>query len=88
VTGHEFEKIERETDLLTMTRLPILTLSAVNKGGSFCVETVQTMGLLIDKGIVLWNKLPPNFRGNDRRGIHAGIEEISCVMRIFCRSIH
>jgi hypothetical protein len=60
-----------------MARLSVLALSAVNKGGSFCVETVQTMGLLIDKGIVLRNKLPPDFRRNDRRGIgtrHAGKE--------------
>jgi hypothetical protein len=49
----------------------------VNEGGSFGVETMQTIGLLVDKSVILWNKLPSNFGRNDilmnlRRGRSCG----------------
>lgn len=51
--------------LLTETRLPILALCTMNESGGFSVKTVQTIGLFVDKGIVLRNKLPADFRRND-----------------------
>ena len=44
--------------LLTVTRLAVLALRAVDEGRVFFVEAVQAIGLLVDEGIVLWNKLP------------------------------
>lgn len=54
--------------LLTVAWLTILTLRAMNEGRGFCVETVQTIGLLVDKSIILRNKLPSDFRRDDRGG--------------------
>ena len=66
---------EKMRNLLTVARLSILPLSTVNKSRSFCVKTMQTIGLLVNKGIILRNKLPSDFRRNNRRGIrtHASI---------------
>jgi hypothetical protein len=50
---------------LTVARLGFLTFGAMHESGAFSVETMQTIGLLIDKGIILRNKLPSNFRRND-----------------------
>ena len=47
---------------MTVARFTILTFSAMNEGGGFGVETMQTIGLLVDKGIILRNELPSNFR--------------------------
>jgi hypothetical protein len=60
--------VEEDAYLLTVAWLAILTLCAMNEGRGFCVKTMQTIGLLVDKGIVLRNKLPSNFRRNNRRG--------------------
>ena len=40
----------------------------MNEGGGFCVEAMQTIGLFVDKGIVLGNKLPADFGGDDGGG--------------------
>ena len=69
------------THLLTITRFAILSLGAMDESGGFCVKTVQTIGLFIDKGIILRNKLPSDLRGDNRSGIgrirHAVSERIS-----------
>ena len=46
--------------MLTVTRLAILALRAVNEGRRFFVEAVQAIGLLVDEGVVLRNELPAN----------------------------
>jgi hypothetical protein len=51
--------------LLTVAWLAIFTLGTMNEGGSFSVKTMQTIWLLIDKSIILGNKLPSNLRRND-----------------------
>jgi hypothetical protein len=69
VREEEERKKKRGSYLLTVARFSILPLSTMNESRSFCVKTVQTIGLLVNKGIILWNKLPSDFRRNDRRGI-------------------
>lgn len=56
---------------LTVTRFAILAFSAVNEGRAFGVETVQTIGLLVDEGVVLGHKLPSNLGRNDF-GVNCG----------------
>ena len=51
--------------LLTKRRFAILTLGAVDEGGRFGVKTMQSLRLLVNKCVVLWHELPPDFRGND-----------------------
>lgn len=51
--------------LLTEARFSILTFGAVNERGSFGVETMQSIWLLVHKSIILRNKLPSDFRRND-----------------------
>jgi len=46
--------------MLAIARLAFLALSAMHKGGRFCVEAVKAVGLLVDKGVVLGHKLPAN----------------------------
>jgi hypothetical protein len=53
---------ESENHQLTVARLPILSLNAVDEGGRFGVKTMQTVGLLVENGVVFCNKLPTNFR--------------------------
>ena len=50
-----------EAHLLSITRLDLLTLIAVNESRGLVVEAVQAMGFLVHKGIVLRNKLPSDF---------------------------
>lgn len=50
---------------MAIARFALLAFVAVNKGGGFGVEAVETIGLFVDKGIVLGNKLPPDFGRND-----------------------
>jgi hypothetical protein len=54
-----------ETHLLTKARFHVLSFSAMNECRVFVVETVKTMGLLVDKGVVLRHELPANFGWND-----------------------
>lgn len=49
------------THLLAVTRFAVLPLSSMNKSRGFSVETVQTIGLLIDESVVLRNELPADF---------------------------
>lgn len=51
--------------MLAKARLALLALVAMDKGRGFCVETVETIGLLVDIGVELGNKLPSDFRGHD-----------------------
>lgn len=55
------------TNLLTEAWLAVLSLSAVNESGGFSVKAVQTVGVLVDEGVVLGDELPADFRGIDRR---------------------
>lgn len=50
------------THQLTVTRLAFLALRSMDESGSFCVETVKTIGLFVDKSVILRNKLPADFR--------------------------
>lgn len=45
-----------------MAWFSVLAFDAMNKGGGFSVKAVQTMGLLIEKSIIFWNKLPSDLR--------------------------
>jgi hypothetical protein len=51
--------------LLAEARLDFLTLCAMNEGRGFGVEAMQTIGMFIDKGVILRNELPSNLRRND-----------------------
>lgn len=51
--------------LLTKRRFAVLTLGAVDEGRRFGVKTVQALGLLVHIRVVLWDELPPDFRGNN-----------------------
>jgi hypothetical protein len=49
----------------------------MNEGGGFGVKAMQTIGLLVDKSVILRDKLPSNFGRNDvlmnlRRGRSCG----------------
>ena len=46
------------TYLLTEAWFTVLALRAVDECGGLRVEAMQTIGLLVDKGIVLRDKLP------------------------------
>ena len=48
---------------------PVLALSTMNESRSFSVETVQTIGLLVDESVILRNELPANFRRIDGGGV-------------------
>jgi len=37
----------------------------MGESGGFRVETMQTIGLFVDKRVILGNKLPSNLRRND-----------------------
>ena len=63
----ERENKENTTYLLPKAWLNILSFGSVDEGGVFVVEAVQTVGLLVDKGVVLRDELPANFGGNNRR---------------------
>jgi hypothetical protein len=70
--------------LLAVTGCTIFSLSTMDEGGCFVIETVQTIGRLIHVCIILRHKLPSHFRGDDiimrrvtvgRSGIrHNGVE--------------
>ena len=53
------------TYVLAEAGLAIFTLSAMDKGGLFSVKAVQTIGMFVNKGIILRNKLPADFGRND-----------------------
>ncbi|KAI0676433.1 hypothetical protein C8Q78DRAFT_20238 [Trametes maxima] len=53
--------------LLAETWLAILALGAVNERRRLVVEAVQTIGVLVDEGVVLRDELPAHFRGIDGR---------------------
>ena len=71
--------------MLAEARLALLTLCTMDKGGLFSVEAMQTIGMFVNKGIILRNKLPADFGRNDvlmnggrRRGIgHCKLERMS-----------
>lgn len=73
--------------MLAEAGLALLTLCAMDKGGLFSVEAVQTIGMFVNKGIILRNKLPADFGRNDvlmnggrRRGIgHCKLENVSAA---------
>ena len=56
------------THLLAKTWLAVLTLSTVNKRRCLGVEAVQTIGVLVDEGVVLRNELPA-----DLGRVHGGV---------------
>jgi hypothetical protein len=66
--------LNEDTNLLTVTGRAVFSLSTMDEGRRFVVETVQTMGRLIHMCIVLRHKLPPHFRWDDMitRGVTAG----------------
>jgi ribosomal protein L13E len=51
--------------MLAKARFALLALVAVDEGRGFCVEAMQTIGLLVHKGVILGNKLPSDFRRHD-----------------------
>lgn len=63
--GDQIQMKWMTTHLLSETRLAVLALSTVNESGCFSIETVQTMGLFVDKSVVLRNELPADFRRID-----------------------
>ena len=50
---------------MTEARLDILALHSMGESGGFRVEAMQTIGLFVDKSVILGNKLPSNLRRND-----------------------
>lgn len=44
----------------------------MTKGGVFGVEAVEAVGLLVDEGVVLGDKLPSNFGGIDTSASDGG----------------
>ena len=72
------------TNLLAVTGCAIFSLSTMDEGGCFVIETVQTIRRLIHVCIILRHKLPSHFRWDDiimrrvtvgRSGIrHNGVE--------------
>lgn len=48
--------------MLAIARLPIFALCTVNESRCFSVEAMQTIGLLVDEGVVLRDELPANLR--------------------------
>lgn len=56
---------KRKTYMLTKARFDFLSLVAMTESRRFCVEAMQTIGLFVNKCIVLGNKLPSDFRRND-----------------------
>ena len=56
------------THLLAKTWLAVLTLSTVNKRRCLGVEAVETIGVLVDEGVVLRNELPA-----DLGRVHGGV---------------
>lgn len=58
-TRHRRSK--RPAYLLAITRLRILPLQTVDKCRGFSVEAVQTIGLFVNKGVVLRDELPADF---------------------------
>ena len=61
----------RKTHLLPKVRLHILSFGTMDKGGIFVVKAVQSVGLLVDEGVVLRHELPSNFRRNN--GVVLGV---------------
>lgn len=55
----------KHTYLLAKARFSILAFGSMDESGGFCVETVQTVGVLVDKSVVLGHKLPADLGGND-----------------------
>ena len=47
------------------TRFDFLSLCAMNEGGGFGVEAMQTIGLFVDIRVILRNELPSNLGRND-----------------------
>ena len=72
--GKKDKNMSGDTNLLTVTGRAIFSLSTMDEGRRFVVETVQTMGRLIHMCIVLRHKLPAHFRWDDMitRGVTAG----------------
>lgn len=70
-TRRDYELMSHVTYLLTVARLSILALGAVNKRRGFRVEAVQAIRLLVDESVVLGNELPANFRRIDGGVGHA-----------------
>ena len=56
---------EIEAHLLAVAGNAFLPFCAVREGGGFGVETMQTIGMLIDEGIIFSDKLPSNLVRND-----------------------
>jgi hypothetical protein len=59
-----YRKYTRLAHLLTVARFTVLTLRAMDEGGTFSVKTVETTGLFIDESIVLGDKLPSDLGRN------------------------
>jgi hypothetical protein len=51
--------------LLAETGFEFLSLCAMNEGGGFGVEAMQTIGLFVDIRVILRNELPSNLGRND-----------------------
>jgi len=78
------KRSSEDTNLLAVTGCAIFSLSTMDEGGCFVIETVQTIGRLIHVCIILRHKLPSHFRWDDiimrrvtvgRSGIrHNGVE--------------
>lgn len=62
------ESLKVESHLLTITWFAILSLGTMDKRRGFGVETVQAIWMLVNKGVILRNKLPSNFGRDDRCG--------------------
>jgi hypothetical protein len=52
----------RSTNLLAVTGHNIFALRPMDKGRCFCVETMQTVGMLVDERVILWHELPSDLR--------------------------
>jgi hypothetical protein len=47
--------------MLAKARFTLLALGTMDKGRGFCVEAMQTIGLFVNKSVILGNKLPSDF---------------------------
>lgn len=65
VSKRQIARRRRKKYLLAETGFEFLSLCAMNEGGGFGVEAMQTIGLFVDIRVILRNELPSNLGRND-----------------------
>ena len=75
----------KHTHLLAKARFTILPFGTMDEGRGFCIETVQAVGVLVDKSVVLGDKLPADLRGNDAGASRIGRVRLSAHYTIQVR---